>query len=337
MFELETKIALANIDVLARSRALLIGVEPPVVVAALDHADHVSVFQHDLRTFRACAGFDEARYDAWLENLEPFDAAVVQMPKELKRLEMVMAMVRPLMIAGGSVALVGHNRAGVRGGAKVLAVRVGEPRLVDFRSHCRVYAATVPTDAAPRARLDEWEHAFRIEVRGRSFDVRSFPGVFSHGKLDPGTALLLESMQVAHGARALDIGCGAGVIAAWLGAEGVHVDAVDVDALALEATRRTLAANGGEGRVFASDVYSDAPGPYDLIVGNPPFHRGIRTTTAVSERLIRGAPDRLESGGELWIVANRTLDHRAAFEAAFQRVDVAAETRRYRVWRARRR
>jgi 16S rRNA (guanine1207-N2)-methyltransferase len=336
VFEFETKIALANIEALARGRALLIGFEAPVIAAAPDHADLVTVLQHDLRTFRACAAYGDVYFEPWLGDTGPFDVAAIQMPKEIERLEMMLAMVRPAVVAGSSVALVGHNRAGVRAGAKALGRRVGEPALVDFRRHCRVYAASVAEGGGGGARLEDWERAFRVEIRGRAFEVRSFPGVFSHGELDPGTALLLEAVSVARGARALDVGCGAGIVAAWLASEGAHVEAVDVEALALEATRRTMAANALDGRVLASDVYSDAPGPYDMIVSNPPFHRGIRTTMAVSERVIREAPRHLARGGELWVVASRALDHRTAFEVAFDRVAVAAETGRYRVWHARR-
>jgi 16S rRNA (guanine1207-N2)-methyltransferase len=160
--------------------------------------------------------------------------------------------------------------------------------------------------------------------------VHSFPGVFAHGRIDEGTRHLLEVLQLRSGARALDVGCGNGVIGAWLAADGVQCDSVDVDAVAVEAATRTA------GTAWASDVYSDARGPYDAIVTNPPFHSGVRMTSAVAIRMIEGAPTQLVPGGEIWLVANRFLDYRTPLKEAFSHVEMMFEDNKFRVYRAKR-
>jgi 16S rRNA (guanine1207-N2)-methyltransferase len=147
--------------------------------------------------------------------------------------------------------------------------------------------------------------------------------------------MLLEALQGARVERALDVGCGNGLIGAWLTASGADVACVDTDAFALEAARLTLAQTPGA-RVFASDVYSDVEGPFTHIVTNPPFHAGVRTTSEVSQRLIREAPDHLARGGELWLVSNRFLPYASTIEETFGAFTIAAEDSRYRVYRARR-
>jgi 16S rRNA (guanine1207-N2)-methyltransferase len=137
-------------------------------------------------------------------------------------------------------------------------------------------------------------------------------------------------LQPPEGARALDVGCGNGVIGAWLAAGGVQCDSVDVDAVAVEAATRTAGASQ------ASDVYSDARGPYEAIVTNPPFHSGVRTTSAVAIRMIEGAPTQLVPGGQMWLVANRFLDYRTPLKEAFSHVEMAFEDNKYRVYRAKR-
>jgi 16S rRNA (guanine1207-N2)-methyltransferase len=178
--------------------------------------------------------------------------------------------------------------------------------------------------------MDDWESVFDAEIAGRSISVHSFPGVFAHGRIDEGTWHLLEALALPSGARALDVGCGNGVIGAWLAAGGVACDSVDVDAVAVEAATRTARS------AWASDVYSDARGPYDAIVTNPPFHSGVRTTSAVAIRMIEGAPTQLVLGGEMWLVANRFLDYRTPLKEAFSHVEMAFEDNKFRVYRAKR-
>ncbi|MDD1842954.1 methyltransferase, partial [Pseudomonas aeruginosa] len=83
----------------------------------------------------------------------------------------------------------------------------------------------------------------------------------------------------------------------------------DVSAPAVEASRATLAANGLAGDVFASNVFSEVNGRFDMIISNPPFHDGLQTSLEAAQALIRGAVRHLNSGGELRIVANAFLPY----------------------------
>lgn len=58
----------------------------------------------------------------------------------------------------------------------------------------------------------------------------------------------------------------------------------DVSAPAVEASRATLAANGIEGEVIASNVFSDITGRFDMIISNPPFHDGMETSSKQHKR-----------------------------------------------------
>jgi len=66
--------------------------------------------------------------------------------------------------------------------------------------------------------------------------------------------------------RALDYGCGSGVLAIAARRFGARqVDAVDIDPAAIEATRANALANGVE---IAAGLPADAAGPYQLVVAN---------------------------------------------------------------------
>ncbi|HCC10430.1 MAG TPA: 16S rRNA (guanine(1207)-N(2))-methyltransferase, partial [Atlantibacter hermannii] len=108
----------------------------------------------------------------------------------------------------------------------------------------------------------------------------------------------------------------------------------DVGASAVEAAKATLAANGIEGQVLASNVYSDVNGRFDMIISNPPFHDGMQTSLDAAQQLIRGAVRHLNIGGELRIVANAFLPYPNVLDEAFGNHEVLAQTGRFKVYRA---
>ena len=109
----------------------------------------------------------------------------------------------------------------------------------------------------------------------------------------------------------------------------------DVSAPAVEASRATLATNGVEGEVFASNVFSEVKGRFDMIISNPPFHDGMQTSSDAAQTLIRGAVRHLNnSGGELRIVANAFLPYPDVLDETFGFHEVIAQTGRFKVYRA---
>jgi 16S rRNA (guanine1207-N2)-methyltransferase len=321
----ESQLALANAERIAGGRLLIVGFDAEVA-RALSPA---TVFHQNRRAYRAAAGLDDVHFGAWLNAEQPYDAAVVEMPKETERLRMTLSMVVAALRREGRLVLIGRNDAGIKSAGRHLSEIVGANEVLDFRFHARALAATVLVPPSWSS-LDVWETVFSAEVAGRAIEVHSFPGVFAHGRVDEGTRRLLEVLRVDQGARVLDVGCGSGVIGAWLNADGLRCDSVDVDAVAVEAASRTA------GSAWASDVYSDVQDGYDSIVTNPPFHAGVRTTSAAAIRMIEGAPAHLVAGGEMWLVANRFLDYLTPLRDAFARVDVVHEDNKFRVYRARR-
>ncbi|HBT5794631.1 16S rRNA (guanine(1207)-N(2))-methyltransferase, partial [Klebsiella pneumoniae] len=102
---------------------------------------------------------------------------------------------------------------------------------------------------------------------------------------------------------------------------------------AVEASRATLAANGLAGDVFASNVFSEVNGRFDMIISNPPFHDGLQTSLEAAQALIRGAVRHLNSGGELRIVANAFLPYPQVLDETFGFHEVIAQTGRFKVYR----
>jgi 16S rRNA (guanine1207-N2)-methyltransferase len=145
-----------------------------------------------------------------------------------------------------------------------------------------------------------------VALPGVAFTMLTDRGVFSHGHLDTGTAVLLrEAPPPPDVGTLLDLGCGSGAITLALAkrAPGATVWAVDVNDRARELT----AANVGRNRVANVRVAApdDVPGDlrFDLIWSNPPIRIG---KTPLHDLLLTWL-GRLAPGGTAVLVVQKHL------------------------------
>lgn len=161
--------------------------------------------------------------------------------------------------------------------------------------------------AEPSAPAQRSEIAF--SVAGRDYRLAVASGVFSAGRLDPGTAVLLRKGDLPTAATTgvfLDLGCGYGPIAAVLASEAPQalVYAIDVNSRARELTAENAASLDLAERVRVAapdDVPADVT--FDQIWSNPPTHVGKAELHTVLERWL----PRLGPDGVAWLVINRHL------------------------------
>jgi len=133
--------------------------------------------------------------------------------------------------------------------------------------------------------------------------------VFAGTKVDVGTRLLLGALP-RHGAgRALDLGCGSGLIATLLARAGFDSVATDASAAACASTTAAANANEVAVRVLESDAGDALAGPFDLIACNPPFHVGAAKDSSPAFAMIDAAARLLRAGGEFVLVFNAHLPY----------------------------
>lgn len=265
-----------------------------------------------------------------------FDAAVLFLPKSRELTDYLFAALAN-RVAGGDLYLVGEKRAGVERASKQLAA-FGRAHKLDSARHCQLWHAQVEgPPAAPD--LHALAQRYELPLADGPLQVITLPGVFSHGRLDRGSALLLEHLDGLPTGHLLDFGCGAGVIGATLKRRypGGQLTLLDVDAFAVESSRLTLAANGLEGDVIAGDGIDAAPTGLSAIISNPPFHQGVHTSYAATEHLLRQSARHLATGGELRLVANSFLKYPPLIEQHLGPCQTLAEADGFRIYSARRR
>jgi 16S rRNA (guanine1207-N2)-methyltransferase len=121
------------------------------------------------------------------------------------------------------------------------------------------------------------EREIRIGLVEPPLTLRTDHGVFSHGRLDAGTAMLLRQAPAPPSqGTLLDLGCGAGAIALTLARRAPDADVVAVD---INVRARALCAANADRNgitnveVAGPDEVDPAVG-FDLIWSNPPIRIG---------------------------------------------------------------
>lgn len=264
------------------------------------------------------------------------DLVILTLQRGKQQLEMMLHSAHRILKPDGVLWLAGENRAGIRSAEIPMGRWFGEVTRLDYGSHCVLYQARAPLPAAPFDPLT-YQQKWTCIVRGSQVTVCSWPGIFSHGRLDEGTALLLEHMPMLRpGSSVLDFGCGSGVIGAGLAraCPGLDLTLADSNALALRAAGCTLRINHLQGAVLPSHGLGGLTRSYDLIISNPPFHQGTATDTGMSMELLHGVRNFLNPKGQLVLVVNRHIPYRKWLDGIFGKHDVLAFTSRYQVLHA---
>ncbi|OYR19779.1 class I SAM-dependent methyltransferase [Brucella thiophenivorans] len=169
---------------------------------------------------------------------------------------------------------------------------------------------------------------------------RTEAGMFSHGAIDKGSAMLVPHMEKIVFGNVADLGAGWGYLAAQ---SLKHVDRIksidlfEADFEALEAARGNLERLGASVPLSFNwfDVTSEKmTGIYDTVIMNPPFHEGRATDMTLGQTFIAAAASRLKIGGRLLMVANRQLPYEATLKSLFKNVNVLEDARGFKIFDA---
>lgn len=214
---------------------------------------------------------------------------------------------------GGKVYILTHKDAGLA----AIKERIGlifpswtetEP-IERGRGGFRVFRIS-PLQSDISTKLETEQHKIRINILGKSFEVETYPSLFSSKEIDKGTRLLIETIAKKTsnpGQRVLDVGCGWGAIGlSWAMAYAdSKITMVDVDFRAVGASMKNIELLDLASRanaLISPDLKTAPIGSFDLVLSNPPFHAQER----VLNELFQGVRDKMNKKAECWIVVEKT-------------------------------
>lgn len=266
------------------------------------------------------------------------------LPKSLAELDEIAAVVASSADERVTLMLAGREKHLARSMNDVLSRHFEDVRASRGARKSRVLVARRPradvTVKYPACRRDD-----ELEL-----DVCAHGAVFAGNELDLGTRALLDALGALPGGRmhaapiarpverAVDLGCGSGILAAMLARSYPHAEIIATDRswAACASASATAAANGLDNvRVVRADAGGKiANDSVDLVVCNPPFHDGRGVAAGMANPMFAAAGRMLRAGGACYTVFNSHLRHRAFLERYIGPTTQVARTPKFTVTRS---
>lgn len=139
--------------------------------------------------------------------------------------------------------------------------------------------------------------------KGKKIVLKSDAGIFSKERIDFGTNILINNIDV-QGSKILDIGCGYGAVGVIIGSanDNLEITFSDVNERALEMAKINCISNNIKNyKIVKSDGYENLGLDYDLIISNPP----IRAGKDVVDKIVLGAKEHLTKSGKVYVVIQK--------------------------------
>ncbi|MDJ1015725.1 MAG: class I SAM-dependent methyltransferase [Paracoccaceae bacterium] len=274
------------------------------------------------RNFPEHARFEAAGFKTEVHLKGPYTLSILCLPRS--KPEARDAIARAVLATEGPVVIDGQRKDGVDSVLKELRGH-GDVGEVLSKAHGKFFAYR--GDPPPG-----WEEAGPARITER-FQTRF--GVFSADDVDPGSALLENTLPERMSGSVIDLGAGWGYLASEIlrRSDVAQVDLVEADHVALDCARANI--NDPRARFHWADARDFTPDEAaDHVVTNPPFHSGRAQDSGLGQAFIRSAARMLKPKGALWLVANRHLPYEHTLNEMFDTVQAIGDHPSYKVFKA---
>lgn len=325
-------------------RVLLLNIGDPELFDSGDLAQVVSRDQchflfDDHQRFEASLS-SEPPYQALVFPDQPpylFDQIYWQWPKSKEEADMLLRWMAPMLSDDGALWLIGHNRSGIKSAPKRLQQQGWSVRKAGSARHCLLLRAQPPPRPTAFDLTDYWACTpLPGEQAESAARLWTLPGVFSHGRIDKGSAELLPWLTDLP-SPVLDFGCGGGLLALALAQHqpATRFCGVDNHWLAILSSQRTAKANDLDLTPVWSDGLQQLTGRFGSLITNPPFHHGQDINYDITRRLITDSRQYLYPGAQWLAVVNDHLPYSEWLKSNFREVSCLQHARGFKVWTAR--
>ncbi len=167
-------------------------------------------------------------------------------------------------------------------------------------------------------------------LRGRDLIFRTSSSVFSKDKIDSGTRILVETVEINPEDELLDLGCGYGVIGISLSFFCGTAVLLDINVRACTLAGENVALNMAQNTYVVCGAPSCLKCHFDVVAMNPPLRAGKR----VVFDLIEESKRLLKEEGRLYVVARTQQGAKSIYsfiDQRFPHAEYAALKGGYRV------
>ncbi len=177
---------------------------------------------------------------------------------------------------------------------------------------------------------------FEVKIKDIVLNLRTNSGVFSKSKLDLGTKLLLETIELEEKTKiVIDMGCGYGPIGIYIAKKypDKKVFMYDINERAVDLSKINANLNDVEVIVKQSDFFTEVNFKADVIITNPPIRTGKKNVY----RLYDEAYDRLNELGVFYLVVGKKQGAESTFHKInqlFSNCEILEKKKGYTVFKA---
>lgn len=323
--------------------------------------ENESFTAEDLKPYSAVSTVVSNRYDLWRKFESAgftaifsdfsfpenhFSHIVYPVSKEKNIVEHIFDSLDLWLPPGGKLILTGSKQQGIKSWfEKLQNYGFDDCRIKKIRSEYLVSAIRseqVSSKLYTQSGKNDYSKIQEI-ARLDSLCLYSKPGVFGWKKVDAGSQLLVTRLKEQFtdlcGLRILDLGCGWGYLSlALIAMNPREIIATDNNAAALIAIKENISRNNlnsGSSKIqaFSSDCADNIHDQFDLIVCNPPFHKGKGIDRDIGERFVGQAARLLKTQGQAWFVVNAFIGIEKLAAAYFVEVATVHNNQRFKVLR----
>ncbi len=246
-----------------------------------------------------------------LENLDlqkKYDAILIHIPKSLRLFQWQLNQISKKLNADTKVYALGMVKHISAGHITAMQHYFNQALPGRAEKKARVIELTEPKSN----QLEPMINQYPVPELDRN--LINYPGCYAEKTVDPGARVFIKHFSLLPKAsRALDLGCGNGILSVALKKyqPEVSIDLVDDSLQAILSAQENLNEFSGCQFIHSNSLNEiDNTNTYDLIICNPPFHQSTTLTENIAHEMIADSAKHLTDDGQLWLVSNRHLDYR---------------------------
>ncbi|MDO6421266.1 class I SAM-dependent methyltransferase [Saccharophagus degradans] len=317
----------------------LLGIAPSICITIITNRYNLTLTHYASQNEQLHLHFSD--FDFSKLNSLGFDAIFYRVSKEKPVVHHVLNNAAAILQPTAALVIAGRKNEGTKTYLDKLSKQLGLNVKTKKEGELYFGIANTPTTENTSTPLDSSNYnALREVATCCDLPMQSKPGVYGWKKFDLATQQLIEFIKQRYNNlnehTVLDLGCGSGYLS--IAVKTLHCRALiatDNNAAAVLATEQNLITNNlaEATQVVADDCAQSIQGVFDLVVCNPPFHKGFETSRELSDLFLKSTAHKLSKNGEALFVVNSFIPLEKLATPYFKQVEKLQDDKSFKIVR----